>query len=102
MMCPHNLVITPLAGMAGFEPTLSLLSLVPESKSGALPLGYIPIFDYSFLNFLSSTYCRLFKVILIEKKVITFWIGIFLSREPYPLITTLLVTPTGFEPVLPP
>ena len=29
-----------LAGVAGFEP-----AKMPESKSGALPLGYTPIFD---------------------------------------------------------
>lgn len=32
-----------MAGVAGFEPTLSPLGFVPESKSGALPLGYTPI-----------------------------------------------------------
>ena len=33
-----------LAGVVGFEPTLSLLSLVAESKSAALPLGYTPVY----------------------------------------------------------
>ena len=32
-----------MAGVVGLEPTLGLLSLVPESKSGALPLGDTPV-----------------------------------------------------------
>ena len=35
--------VMDLAGVAGFEPALGQLSLVPESKSGALPLGDTPI-----------------------------------------------------------
>ncbi len=35
----ENKVLGFLAGIDGFEP-----SKMPESKSGALPLGYIPIF----------------------------------------------------------
>ena len=35
-----------MAGVVGFEPTLSFLGLVPESKSGALPLGDTPIWSH--------------------------------------------------------
>ena len=46
-----------MAGVAGFEPTLNLLGLMPESKSGALPLGYTP------LSFVQVYYSSVFEKI---------------------------------------
>ena len=58
-----------LAGVAGFEP-----AKMPESKSGALPLGYTPIFDwplvlYHILLPVSRTFlqfCNLFLALFLR------------------------------------
>ena len=61
-----------LAGIAGFEP-----AKMPESKSGALPLGYIPIFSYDQHCTTISRYC--------QEQISVFWP----SRQKYCSLTIL-------------
>ena len=51
--CLHLNQTLIMAGIAGFEP-----AKMPESKSGALPLGYIPIFSCDHYCITNSRGCQ--------------------------------------------
>lgn len=94
-LCGLIVLCQAMATTAGLEPTTT------ESKSVVLPLHYVVIFSYFplyfHLNFARGT-VTIWINYFYRDKVTTLWIRIFITTDRFPLIKTVLVTVSGFEP----